>query len=362
MNGEKNIGPVRGKDSEGHYDDSGITPINRDQIDFAKLQDACLENGKVKPGFTFEEFMNALMVKVNPEISTKSIVNPKTAISGAFSGQTGNLVIEAGATEASYSLTLTATEGTYTDGTAKTHKVTMGKVADEESQVAIGCEPGTATFNGDNDTNVKTVSVAMTTFEDGDEVTKDDKTLEVGSITITKPYAASSKELDTKDGHPLFCSSYGNALYTAVGQAIPTGNATATTNGKSVSIKTRFFCWSQGKAHLLNESYLNGGTIGTGAEGNVTVQMNDEFYVPEGYTMRIAWTTSKLDDSAPSATDMEITDVYVAMPSGASDNVASTPIYTTTQPSDTPWKKYKKYKWVSVTKPNNAKINITKNN
>lgn len=335
--GDKNIGPVVEE----------ITPVNPSEIDLAALRDSILEDGKVPVNFTFEEFMTKLFVKVNGEISTKQIKAPKVAVTGALSGTTSNVTVEVGAAAASYSITNTATKTSYTDGQALTHAITNGESADSSEFKNIGCSDLSSTWTGgDNSTNIKTVSVSMTQFADGVEASEESKTLSIGNITLAENYSASTLDVSTdSDGKPVFRSSYGNALYSAAGEAIPAGTtaAVSTNVAKTVTIKTQFYSWVKGTAKLGNVN-MTGQSI---APNNVIIY-------PANKTLSVTWEVlGAINEPAENMRTIETK--YIALPS------AGTATLLDTAPTDAPYKTYKVYTFTSTlpAEINNAVITIS---
>lgn len=320
--GDKNIGPVENE----------ITPVNQSQIDLRALQNACLVGGKVPAGFTFEEFINALFVKVNPEVATKNKKLPTITVTGELTGTTNNVTVEVGAAAASYTITNTAAEGTYTDGQALTHKITMGKSADSDSYKNIGCTAGDASWNGDSNTNEIVKTVNMTALTNGAEAAEETKKLVVGNITLTKAYAASTLDM-SKDGENfVFCSSYGNPLYTEAGQAIPAGSCTATTtNGKEVTIATKFYSWIKGTDDATPKAIL----------GNVNVEnkkltTGGQIIFPANKTLTVSWIDMGLTNTPADSMYTEETK-YIALPSDGTATLLAT------APADKPYMTYKVY-------------------
>jgi hypothetical protein len=338
--GEKNIGPIVEE----------ITPVNPSEIDLTALRSAILDNsGKVPVNFTFEDFITKLFVKVNAEIATTGTHLPKITVSGALSGTTTNQELEVGEASATYTLTNTATKGTYTDGEALTHAITNGRSTESESYVAIGCTEGNVTWNGDSDTNVKTVSLSMTQFENGQEASRDSQEMTVGNITITQAYSASTLDVSLdSNSKPVFRSSYGNALYNAAGEAISAGSCTATTtNGKKVTVKTHFYSWVKGTAYK--------GAVAL-TQGNQSLSANDVIICPADRTPVITWTQFTPDDNQP-ASDMYTKETkYLKLPSeGITTNKLVDSI-----PDDAPYKTYHVYTFNSKLPSgiSNAKISI----
>lgn len=335
--GNKNIGPVVEE----------ITPVNQNEIDLAALRSSILENGKVPVNFTFEEFMTRLFVKVNAEIATKQTKAPKVTVSGSLSGTTSNVTVEVGAAEASYSIVNTATKTSYTDGQALTHAITNGQVADSSSFENIGCEDlGSTWTGGDNGTNVKTVTVNMTQFADGQEASEETKTLSIGNISLVESYGPSSLDVSTDtDGNPVFRSSYGNALYSAAGEAIPNGStASVSTNvAKSVTIKTQFYSWVKGTARLGNVN-MTGQSI---APNNVIIY-------PANKTLSVTWEVLGAINE-PSEDMRTIETKYIALPSEGTATLLDE------APADAPYKTYKVYTLTSKlpAEINNAVITIS---
>jgi len=320
--GEKNIGPVRKE----------ISQVNKREITFADLQDAVLDQeGKVLDNLTFEEFIEKLVVKVNPEIATKGTKLPEVTVSGALSGQTVDLILEASKASATYSLTNTATKGTYTDGQAKTHAITMGKSEDSESFVNIGCEDLSSAWDGDGGNNTKTVSLEMRQFVGGEEAVEESKSMTVGNITLTESYSASTKDISLDASEkPIFRSSYGNALYTTAGEAIAAGTCTkTTTNGKKVTVSTKFYSWVEGQdlAHATLGNVSKSGVLTLG-DGDVIIY-------PSNKTLQIVWTTVQPDDSSISAQMYSEVTKYIALPS---EGIAT---LLDVAPTDKPYKTYK---------------------
>lgn len=338
-NGTKNIGPIVEE----------ITPVNQNQITIDVLRDACLKDGNVPVDFTFEEFITALFVKVNPEVKDKATILPTVTVSGSLSGTTTEQKLEVGAAAATYTLTNTASKGTYTDGQALTHTITNGRVEDSNHYANIGCTENGEAWNGDRNTNTITNTISFTQFTAGQPASKESKTLTVGNITLTQSYTASTLDI-SKDSEkkPVFRSSYGNALYTSAGEAIPAGNCTATTtNGTSVKVHTHFYSWWKGK------SYLGGISL---VSGNQTLSDGDILICPSDKTPVITWTVFTPNDNSP-ASDMYTRETkYLKLPSGG--DTASHLVSTV--PTDAPYKEYHVYTFNSKLPSgiNNAKITV----
>ena len=338
--GEKNIGPIVEE----------ITPVNPSEIDLAALRSAILDNsGKVPVNFTFEDFITKLFVKVNAEIATKGVHLPTITVSSALSGTTTDQKLEVGAAAATYTLTNTATKGTYTDGEALTHAITNGRSAESESYVAIGCTEGEVSWNGDNNTNVKTVSLSMTQFENGQVASKESKEMTVGNITITQAYGASTLDIsEDAENKPVFRSSYGNALYNAAGEAISASSCTATTtNGTKVTVHTHFYSWVKGTPYL-------GGVALT--QGNVSLGEGDMIVCPSDKTPVITWTVFTPDDNTPADDMYSKVTKYLKLPSGG----VTTDKLVDSVPNDAPYKAYHVYTFNSKLPAGitNAKITI----
>lgn len=339
INGQDLTGPGE-LEITGGETTSQVDPVNSSSIQLDDIRNALLEDGSVKEGTTFQEFIEALMVKVNAEVTSKATVAPKIAVSGALTsnhlnaGQisSGNVVLEVGANEATYTLVNTATEGQFTDGQIRTHKITMGKSADSYSNVAAGCVAGATSWNGDESGNTKTVSVSFTEYGNGQEAAEETKQLNVGNITITKAYAASVAEAPTNlddSEHPVVRSSYGNALYSAAGEAIPAGNATAnTTTGKTVNISTKFYSWVKDQATLGNVNKAFGSTANSLVAGNKII-------FPVGKTCTVTWKVLGANNSINSQQYTEETK-YLPLPSAGS-NAGLVDV----APGDAPYKTYK---------------------
>ena len=345
--GNKNIGPIVEE----------ITPINPSEINLDALRSAILDNsGKVPVNFTFEDFITKLFVKVNAEISTTGTKLPKVTVSGALSGTTTDQKLEVGAAAATYTLTNTATKGTYTDGQALTHAITMGESEESESYVNIGCTEGAVSWNGDEGTNEKTVSLSMTQFAAGEIGARESKSMTVGDITITQAYGASTLDVSLDSASkPVFRSSYGNALYNAAGEAIGANSCTATTNkGKTVNVHTHFYSWVKGVAYL-GEVNLTQGNINLNA-GDMVICPADRIYNPLGGG-NVDFTWVVLGEINRPASDMYTLETkYLRLPSGG----VTTDKLVDEQPSDVPFKAYNVYTFNSKLPANitNAKITI----
>lgn len=335
--GDKNIGPVVEE----------ITPVNQNEIDLAALRESILEGGKVPVNFTFEDFMTKLFVKVNAEIATKQTKSPKVTVSGALTGTTGNVTVEVGAANSSYSITNTATKTSYTDGQALTHAITNGRVADSSGYKNIGCSDlGSTWTGGDNSTNVKTNTVNMTQFAAGQEASEESKNLSITNISLVESYSASTLDVSTDDtGKPVFRSSYGKALYTAAGQAIAKGStASVSTNvAKTVTIKTQFYSWVKGTAKLGNVNMTN-----------QAIAPGDVIIYPANKTLSVTWEVlGAINEPADNMRTIETK--YIALPSKGTATLLDV------APSDAPYKTYKVYTFTSTlpAEINNAVITIS---
>ena len=311
---------------------SEVTPINKDQITLEVLKDAILTNGKVKEGLTFQEFIEALLIKINPEVSTKSVTLPTVTVNAKLIGTTDDIVVEVGEQSSSYSLVNSADKGTFTDGKVMSHKVTMGRTADGEIEPtpSAGCSDEGSSWDGDGGTSRRTVRVDMTPLVAGQEASEEHKDMTIGNITLTESYRASTVEdPDNKDsqGYPLIRSSYGNPLYEAAGRAISAGTCQATTtNGKTVNIDTKFYCWING------ESYL-----GTKTLTDQSLAAGDVFIYPSNRTLTISWVSMGILNHPSSQMYTEVTR-YLPLPAGGDSSKL-----LSTAPSDKPYKTYKVY-------------------